>query len=99
MNKQPSRQDLMSEHSAQSHENVTLTNDPKVVLRMARKKALRDPTYKIVVRDMEFLNNDSAMYDPNFNAERFFFFTNEARAQKRARDRKKINMGGSPLPS
>jgi len=60
---------------------------------------LRNPTYKMVVRDAEFLNDDNAMYNPNFNAERFFFFTNEARAKRHARDRKMINTGQSPSPS
>ena len=43
-----------------------------------------------MVRDLEYINNEEAWNDPNFNPEKFFYQTNEERARKKAIDKKKI---------
>jgi len=44
----------------------------------------------MMVRDLEYINNEKAWNDPNFNPEKFFYQTNEERARKKAIDKKKI---------
>ena len=44
----------------------------------------------MMVRDLEYIKDEQAWNDPNFNPEHFLYQTNEERARKKAKDRKRI---------
>jgi len=48
---------------------------------------LKNPTYKLIIRDLEFIQDEYAMLDPNLNPEKFFQKTEEARKRQKLKER------------
>jgi hypothetical protein len=90
--------DLIQEQKTQSERSSDeeFSADPKAQLRKARQRNLRNPTYRIIIRDLEFAKNNEAFNDPNFNPERFFHQINEERARHKAIERRKLPVNSAP---
>jgi hypothetical protein len=62
--------------------------EARQMLKLAHIRNMKNPTYKLIVRDLEFFHNQSAMNDTKFTPEKFFQETERARKLQRIRERK-----------
>jgi hypothetical protein len=60
----------------------THDEDPKTRLKNARIRNLKDPVFRIIVRDLDYIKDDAAFNDPDFNAETYFQKANQATIPK-----------------